>query len=74
MSEADKFFEEINYIKLEKNNENYIGYVSKDTPDFILFILDKKMVCPHKYNTKYTGITMEELKAIQMKCDELGWK
>lgn len=74
MSEADKFFEKIKYIKLEKNNENYIGYVSKDTPDFILFILDKKMVCPHKYNTKYTGISMEELKAIQMKCDELGWK
>ena len=74
MSEADKFFEKIKYIKLEKNNENYIGYVSKDTIDFILFILDKKMVCPHKYNTKYTGISMEELKAIQMKCDELGWK
>ncbi len=74
MSEADKFFEKINYIKLEKNNENYIGYVSKDTPDFILFILDRKMVCPHKYNATYTGISMEELKAIQMKCKELEWK
>ena len=73
MSEADKLFEKINYIKMA-SGENYIGYVSKDTIDFILFILDKKMVCPHKYNTKYTGISMEELKAIQMKCDELGWK
>lgn len=73
MSEADKYFEKINYIKLAEN-ENYIGYVSKNTIDFILFVLDKKMVCPHKHGTQYTGISMEELKAIQMKCDELGWK
>lgn len=72
MSEADKKFEKINYIKIA-NGINYIGYVSKDTPDFILFVLDKKMVCPHKHGTQYTGISMEELKAIQMKCDELGW-
>ena len=72
MSEADKFFEKINYIKIA-NGIHYIGYVSKDTPDFILFVLDKKMVFPHKHGTQYTGISMEELKAIQMKCKELGW-
>ena len=72
MSEADKLFEELGYEK-EEYNPNVIYYTS-NILDTIYFVFNKntKKVCFIE-NNEAGDISMEELKAIQMKCDELGW-
>lgn len=72
MSKADKLFEELGYEK-EEYNPNVIYYTS-NILDTIYFAFNKntKKVCFIE-NNEAGDISMEELKAIQMKCDELGW-
>lgn len=71
MSEADKMFEELGYIKQETEWEEdeqvhyYITYISNDT--LIDFSLDSK------YINIISIVNMQELKAINLKCKELGW-
>lgn len=70
MSKADKMFEELGYIKQEKEWEedeqvHYITYISNDT--LIEFSLDSK------YINITSIVNMQELKAINQKCKELGW-
>lgn len=75
MSEADKMFKELGYkseiIKSEVNNEVTIMYIKKFVYEYnskiIAFKLKKKNV-----EIKYS-LDMQELKAINKKCEELGW-
>ena len=75
MSEADEMFEELGYkseiIKSEVNNEVTIMYIKKFVYEYnskiIAFKLKKKIV-----EIKYS-LDMQELKAINKKCEELGW-
>lgn len=70
MSKADTMFEELGYIKQEKEWEedeqvHYITYISNDT--LIEFSLDSK------YINITSIVNMQELKAINLKCKELKW-
>lgn len=71
MSEADKMFEEMDLIKTE--NEKSIGYINKEGTEFILLDLYKKELYIHKDNTEYPTLSVKELRAINKKCEELGW-
>lgn len=75
MSEADRLFEELGYEK-KIENEDFLRYDNKDNPD------DTPMkICFSKYFKTFTkvrflreeAISMQELKAINKKCLELGW-
>lgn len=75
MSEADKMFEELGYkkeiIESEVNDEVTIMYIKRFVYEYdskiINFKLKKKIV-----GIKYS-IDMQDLKAINLKCKELGW-
>ena len=78
MSEADKLFEELGYIKQklsEKDkrdfNELYISVCGEELEQ-IRFWYDQTV---SKANSRFEEayITMQELKAINIKCKELGW-
>lgn len=69
MSEADKMFEELGYIKYESKYNIY--YTAQFGTEIAFNKKDKDV-------TKYWGmenqyIDMQELKAINKKCEELGW-
>lgn len=68
MSEADKMFKELGYGK-EEENPLYICYTNLETITF-------NKVARTVYKDIDSGacaIKMEELKAINKKCEELGW-
>lgn len=75
MNNADEMFEELGYkseiIKSEVNNEVTIMYIKKFVYEYnskiIAFKLKKKIV-----EIKYS-LDMQELKAINKKCEELEW-
>lgn len=76
MSNVDKLFYELGY-ELDKLSEKPL--YCKDLLDKnLLGYIDSEMICfDDKYNAIYFTnkyiLTMEELKAINMKCKELGW-
>lgn len=80
MSEADKMFEELGYER--KNNDSFeIRFVKKfiiKRPRHIIFsVLDKEIsVCEENEKelaVKRDYFSMQELKAINKKVEELGW-
>lgn len=74
MSEADKMFEELGYKKIfEKYIDLYsIIYISDDIS--IEFTSDKELIITNRSKTYKSAIlSMQEIKAIYMKCKELGW-
>ena len=74
MSEADKLFEELGYVKIIQD-VIYEGfweeYYNADMGKTISFNLTDKIV--DITDDEEWGITMQELKAINMKCEELKW-
>lgn len=71
MSNADKLFYELGYEldKVHYNIDNTDVYTYKKDNDFIRFrTVDKSMVTLFK-----TNFSKDELKAINMKCEELQW-
>ncbi|MBR2703926.1 MAG: hypothetical protein IKE91_00465 [Clostridia bacterium] len=79
MSEADKMFKELDYKKEEDNN--YILFrkelLNKEFK-IIVFNLNKALIDirtedDYYYQTITTILNMQELKAINEKCRELGW-
>ena len=72
MSEADKLFEELGYEKEEYNPD--VIYYTSNILDTIYFAFNKntKKVCFIE-NNEAGDISMQELKAIYLKCKELGW-
>lgn len=64
MSEADKIFEELGYIK-ETDDEDFIGYFYNGEK-VIGFIKETKEIIASR-------ASMQELQAINAKCKELGW-
>ena len=71
MSKADKIFEELGYIEQFTLNE-FIVYRtdSSHSMGHSIEFLTKS----HKVFNSYNTITMQELKAINIKCKELGWE
>lgn len=83
MSEADKMFEELGYKKVEDRhnidfNKIYNFTNGDKIKERIRFCkLDEEIyIESYNFNDEITFgkfLNMQELKAIQMKCDELGW-
>ena len=70
MSKADKMFEKLDYKKeyVKWEEDNAIHYISYSTNDTVIeFLLDSK------YIDITNIININELKAINEKCKELGW-
>ena len=65
MTNADKLFEQLGYEQFE--NE----FCLKDSNFRIVFVSNFKSVLIESDEEKV--ITMQELKAITKKCEELGW-
>ena len=66
MSEADKLFEELGY-KLEFEDEISFTLANREKGRYITFMKDNKtLMLPCE-------LTIQELKAITLKCKELGW-
>ena len=77
MSEADKIFEDLGY-KIETNEEDLLEYKKQlsDCSKFIRFDLYDKIFTTFYYMALYDNqsyFDMQELKAINLKCKELGW-
>ena len=74
MTEADKMFEELGYE--EKNFDtritNFIKDFKKETQSNIHFWNEEKTISKNG-DIDGVRITMQELKAINKKCEELGW-
>ena len=81
MKTADELFKELGYEKVREDNDSYeIRYVKKfgiRRGKHIVFFCDKTIsVCSE--NKKGLAVdrdyfNMQELKAINQKCKELGW-
>lgn len=77
MTEADKLFEELGYKK--KNKGIYVEYikVEKEIEEeyVISFMLKTVMATLYKngYIKKPLALNIQELQAINKKCEELGW-
>ena len=70
MSEADKMFDNLGYNKYEF--DTYIDYLSRESSKGIAFRKDMQVIDSHcGIGSEY--ITMQELQAINKKCQELGW-
>ena len=68
MSEADKMLDNLGYNKYEV--DTYIDYLSRETSKGITFRKDMKVIdCHCGIGSEY--ITMQELQAINKKCEEL---
>ena len=76
MSEADKLFEELRYKKY--TSEDCVMYM-KDLFTITFIIPNKTFIAEYKqgdYNfpkIRPFELEMQELKAINLKCKELGW-
>lgn len=81
MSEADKIFEELGYEKIDNKKIKHIRFIrqaNKTTSESINFhkIFEKVEVYFYDFEDSQElikPITMQELKAINLKCKELGW-
>ena len=69
MSEADKMFMELGYKKVD--NGEQVFYVKSDKE--IKFNKWLRCICSIDSNYKWQYIDMQELKAINKKCEELRW-
>lgn len=77
MSEADKMLEELGYKKIvgDKHTSTYLLKYYKDNDNVIYFsdTWGKGVSKGGEYSEYCDDITMQELKAINKKCEELGW-
>lgn len=73
MSEADKIFEELEY-KCECRYKNLVLIYYKNNT-CIQFDKEQKTFCKFEDSDDYVicDISMQELQAINKKCEELGW-
>ena len=73
MSEADKMFEELDYHKFF-GDRKYLEFKNTVGGKELSIIFWKKDKTVSKESNMRCGyITMQELKAINKKCEELGW-
>ena len=75
MSDADKLFEQLGYKLIPQvEYRSYFLKYKKDDDNIIYFDEDKEIHKDGEYAETCYGITMQELKAINKKCEELGWE
>lgn len=70
--DADFMFERLGYEK--KDERNFITYINRSIHTNIIFCKEKKsFYCEDNFGESEI-INMAELKAINKKCQELGWE
>ena len=75
MTEADKLFKNLGYKKTKEIYENFTVIVYKSEDISVEFTSDKEIILTNKSNNyKNVILNIKELKAINLKCKELGWK
>lgn len=67
MSEADKMFENLGYTKIESDNITIFTNVHGKNIEF------SRLINRFAVYGKYYFLDMQELKAINKKCEEEGW-
>ena len=69
---ADKMFKELGY---EKQAESIFGLVYRNKNNYaeITFDLYDETICASIHDDESVYLSMEELRAINKKCEELGW-
>ena len=74
LSEADEMFERLGYEKKETPRE--IKFIKQEAPceKTIIFLKEFREFCCKDPIGEYDYVTMAELKAINKKCQELGWE
>ena len=71
---ADEMFEELGYEKyISSRHQGYYQYDEQSNTMCILFISDKKAVAIRYDKSNVPAVTMDELQAINKKCQELRW-
>lgn len=74
MSEADMMFEKIGYTVSEQLENGIVYLKETDDEDMEISFIDYEDYGKTVEVDKFDGlITMQELKAINKKCEELGW-
>ena len=76
MSEADKLFKELGYKKYGGLETcRYVRYcnIVNGEKEYIIFSKNKTVRFQYLYTQVSKSITIQELKAINLKCQELGW-
>ena len=68
---ADEMFEELGYLKKEEEYE--ISFINNEAECLIKFIIPNKVVELIEGYKSTVHCTMQELKAINKKVEELGW-
>lgn len=68
---ADEMFEELG-CKPKENQLNQLQYINENDT-VIAFNLDYKTVAVYNYYDGFEYIEMQELQAINKKCEEMGW-
>ena len=75
MSEADKMFEKLKYRK-EEGDDCWLYFIKKyynSTTKIISFELNEEYIFVSDNNDECMPISIQELQAINKKCEELGW-
>ena len=72
MNEADKMFKRLGYEMSFTDIDN-IKYYKDDDNVIYFFITHKTFHKTGEYDGMYDAITMQELQAINKKCEELDW-
>lgn len=74
MSEADMMFEKIGYTVSEQLENGIVYLKETDDEDMEISFIDYEDYGKTVEVDKFDGlITMQELQAINKKCEELGW-
>lgn len=68
---ADEMFEELGYFKIEKDNE--VSFINNEAECLIKFVIPNKVVVLIEGYKSVVNCTMQELKAINKKVEELRW-
>ena len=72
MSDADKLFEELGYEKHSSTIHERFDLYSPDAKNLLIRIVFNKMTKRIYIQCAEEALDMQELKAINMKCKELG--
>lgn len=74
---ADELFKELGYKKRQTKyfEQQYIRQcdIVDGELEHIIFTKKKRVKCQYQYTDISKGIDMQELQAINKKCQELGW-
>lgn len=72
MKTADELFEALGYIKI-RDDERFIKYRKSHDNDYIVIDKETKDFIKNFDFAYWKAINIQELQAINKKCQELGW-